>query len=169
MTHMQTFEDEQDQRLTRLVKGTVGAGLDAQRGRAAAAFREAIALRGNARPIARSEQGFQWMKLWAGTASAIAACLAVVLTAQFVMRPLAGGGGSSGTPVVSNPTAPVMDQVTFTRDLDGGTVVLDDQTPARMVRQQSVRKTEWFDPREKATYSVTEPIEKVGYVPLQPF
>ena len=98
-----------------------------------------------------------------------------MLTAQFVMRPLAGGGGGAapaglagGTPVVSNP-APVMDQVTFTRDLDGGPVLLDDQTPARMVRQQTLRKTQWFDPQEKATYSVTEPIEKVGYVPLQPF
>ena len=106
------------------------------------------------------------MEWWAGAASAIAACLAVLVTAQYVMRPANVGGG--GATVVKD-AGPVVDQVTFTRDVDGGTVVLDGQTPARVVRQQTVRKTEWFDPKEKATYQVTEPIEKVDYVPVRPY
>ncbi len=61
-----------------------------------------------------------------------------------------------------------MDQVELSREVDGGTRVLDDQTPVRIVREQQLKQMQWFDPNEKATYSVTEPVEKVGYVRLQP-
>lgn len=72
-------------------------------------------------------------------------------------------------PNISNVSASVMDQTELSRDLDGGTTTLQDNTPVRVVRQQTLRQTHWFDPNEKATYSVTEPVEKVGYVRIQPY
>jgi hypothetical protein len=61
-----------------------------------------------------------------------------------------------------------MDEVVYSRDLDGGTVVIED-LPMRVVRQQTVRQREWFDANERATYRVVEPVERVGYVRVQPY
>jgi len=106
------------------------------------------------------------LKWWAGAASALAACLAVVVTLQFSLKPNAAPRIEPRATAVTAP--PSVDQITFTRDVDGGTVVLDDATPLRVVRQQTVHKTQWFDPAENATFSVTEPVERVGYVRLRP-
>ena len=40
---------------------------------------------------------------------------------------------------------------------------------ASRAEQQRADKQQRFDPTEKATYSVTEPVEKVGYEPLHPY
>lgn len=154
----------QDEALGRVVRAAVAEGLEHQRGRATAAFRASLAAQGGKEPpaVLRSHRLMQW---WAGAASAIAACLAVVVTAQFLLKP------HDTVPIgVETAAVPaVVDQVTYTRNVDGGTIALDGQTPARIVRQQTVRQTQWFDPKEKATYSLTEPVEKVEYVKINPY
>ena len=153
-------QEPDDQALGRVVRGAVAEGLEHQRGRALSAFRAR-----SQKPEARSQKV---LKLWAGAASAMAACLAVVVTSQFLMGPPSGNHGKDNS-TVANSSEAVVDQVTYTRNVDGGMVMLDDQTPARMVRQQTVKRTQWFDPREKAMYRVTEPVEKVGYVKVLPY
>jgi hypothetical protein len=157
----------QDLELELLLKGTVGRQLDAQRGRASAAFARAMQ---NASPagepvlarIGTRDPHVRRLKYWAEAASALAACLAVVVGLQLSHR--------SNTTITAtpHPTTPVVDQVEMSRNVDGGTIVWDNE-PLRVVRQQTVKKTQWFDPNEKATYSVVEPVEKVGYERLLPY
>ena len=169
-------ERDEDLALGRVIRSVTAEGLERQRGRAAAAFQQALedpAFRmgrptGDAAATGGHDREMRRLKLWAGLASVLAACLAVVVTLQFSMTP----HGGSATPtdhgqLIATPL-PVMDQVTFTRNLAGPTVVQDDGTPMRVVRQQTLRRTQWFDPAEHATYSVTEPVERVGYVRLRP-
>ena len=41
--------------------------------------------------------------------------------------------------------------------------------PVRIVQQQTLRQSQWFDPNEKATYRVTQPVETVNYQQIQPY
>jgi hypothetical protein len=160
-----------------LVSAHLQKTLESQRGRAVASFREKVKS-GAASPASDDSMSFEaearrrsmrMLRIWATTASALAACLALVVTLELVQR--SSGGNSQKTPIgltVTPASASVMDQVELSREVDGGTSELDDQTPVRIVREQRLKQMQWFDPNEKATYSVTEPVEKVGYVRLQP-
>jgi hypothetical protein len=165
----------QDAELSRVFRGSVGRDLDAQRGRARAAFARAIqnpefnipndAVAGRITPDTEHAREVRRLKFWAGAASALAASLAIVIGVQTLTKPgthtnVRTNGGHASTPV--------MDHVEFSRDVDGGTVVFD-QMPLRVVRQQTVKRTQWFDPQENATYSVIEPVERVGYQRLMPY
>ncbi|MGN6369550.1 MAG: hypothetical protein ACTHN5_14930 [Phycisphaerae bacterium] len=158
-----------------LVSAHLQKTLDAQRGRAVNAFRQHVHSNAqNPDPLSFEAQArrrsIRMLRVWAGAASALAACLALVVTLQFLHttdNPLPAPTEHQDLPLTP-AGVPVMDQVELSREVDGGTQVLDDQTPVRIVRQQQLKQMQWFDPTEKATYSVTEPIEKVGYVRLQP-
>lgn len=168
-------------KIEQAVSAHLAKALDGQRGRAAAAFRAQVAseeVGGDAYSFARAAEarGMQSLKIWAGATSVLAACLAVVVTVQMVSRsgservvPFPGAEMSHGDPNVMNVSSPMMDQVELSRDVDGGTAMLQDNTPVRVVRQQTLRQTQWFDPNEKATYRMVEPGERVGYVRMQPY
>jgi len=170
--------EQADAVIERAVRNTVGRQLDLQQGKSAAAFARMLAgaegaghehgdRRGGMAAPRRASEVWR-LRFWAGTASALAACLACVVGLQLWTH----AGSTTKTPTdVGAPAmaaAPVMHQEEFRRDVDAGTIVMED-TPIRVVRQQTVKHTRWFDPQEKATYSVTEPIEKVGYEKLQPY
>jgi hypothetical protein len=163
-----TNPDKVDQAVTtHLVRA-----LDPQRGRALAAFRAHVPT-----PVEnhdfRHAQAMRTLKWWTGAASAVAACLALVVTLQFVGNtrghPLVVPPGAPRDPSLLAVNAPAMDQLELSRNVDGGTAVLDDQTPVHIIREQTLRQTQWFDPNEKATYSITQPVERVNYVPMQPY
>lgn len=145
------------------------ATLEPQRGRALAAFRLASAApdtsitQGNPRPISR-----RTLWLWAGVPSLLAACLALVVTLQFLAGPPA-----QPRPILPDSdlaAAPArVDRIDLSRDVDGGVTFLDDHTPVRMIRHQTLSHIQWVDPRDNATYSVTKPVENVDYVQLQPY
>jgi hypothetical protein len=167
-----TNPDKVDQAVT----AQLARALDGQRGRSLAAFRAQLA----AAPLDpysfERAQAMRTLKLWAGAASALAACLALVLTLQFMANSGTNGRsmnvaqrGGGGNPNLMAVNAPAMDQVELSRDIDGGTAVLDDQTPVRVVREETLRQTRWFDPREKATYSMMQPVERVAYMRMQPY
>ncbi len=157
--------------------------LEGQRGRAGVAFQQAI-LRADG---GIRKKNLSALKLWATMTSAIAAGLAVMITLQMVAHSgekiknganLNGTGQSvskgGGTPLVADGSVPVMDQVELSREVDGGTAMVQDDgngpaTPVRVVRQQTLRQSQWFDPNEKATYQVTQPVETVNYQQIQPY
>ena len=145
--------------------------LEPQRGRAVAAFRAQTKAGGVAPSVIHFDEArrdsIRMLRIWAGAASALAACLAVVVTLQHVRQPETMRTEKPAT--VQEASVPIMDQVELSRDVDDGTRMLQDDTPVQVVREQTLRQTQWFDPQEKATYSVTEPIEKVGYVRIQPY
>ena len=158
-----------------LISAHLQKKLDPQRGRAVAAFREKMrrADEGDAGTLSfeqARQQSLRMLRVWAGTASALAACLAMVVTIQYLREQNPGlVAPGRGIPVQQASSVPVMDEVELSREVDGGTRILQDQTPVRVVRQEQLRQTKWFDPREQATYQMTEPIEKVGYVRIQPY
>jgi hypothetical protein len=164
-------------KVEQLVSGHLQRTLESQRGRAVAAFREQMKAGGVAgEPLSFEEErrrSVRALRMWAGAASLMAACLAVVVTLQFVRHQGGGtetGNVNSGQSVAAQPVSvPMMDQVELSRELDGGTRLLQDQTPVRVVRQQRLLQKQWFDPNEKATYRVTQPVEQVGYVRIQPY
>ncbi|HUO10515.1 MAG TPA: hypothetical protein VM008_19580 [Phycisphaerae bacterium] len=158
-----------------LISAHLQKKLDTQRGRAGAAFREKMRREGEGEAGTHSlerarRQSVRMLRVWAGTASALAACLAMVVTIQFLRQQSAGGVTAPARSIpVQQASVGVMDQVELSREVDGGTRILEDQTPVRVVREEQLRQTQWFDPSEKATYQMTEPIEKVGYVRIQPY
>ena len=62
-----------------------------------------------------------------------------------------------------------LNQFETSRDINGGITVLNDDTPVRVFHRQGMRETQWVDPQDNATYSLTEPVEKVGYIKVQPY
>lgn len=159
-------------RVEQAVSAHLQRTLDTQRGRAVAAFREKM--QSGTLSFDRERQRSVWkLRMWAGAASALAACMALVLTLQAVHGPGNPAGPARLQPAgrlgaLRQIDSPRMDQVELSRDLDGGVAQLPDETPVHVVREQTLRQTQWFDPADNATYSLTQPVEKVGYVRIQP-
>jgi hypothetical protein len=177
-------------KLDELLTNHLSVSLEPQRGRAAAAFRAKLAQLPQEAPapipISRGVVPKRALWYWAGVPSLVAAGLAVVVTLQMVggprtapVTPVGGGdpavltAGMGGVPKAAGGTGStgtlVFDQYVTSQDLPGGVAVLDGGTPVRVVRQLQTRHTQWVDPKERAVYSLTEePIEKVGYLKIQP-
>jgi len=153
------------QNLDRMLSAHLQKSLNSQRGKAKDAFQNLLRQQQQTAP-----KPYRKLWLWAGLPSALAASLAISITAFSLRNP-----GDSPTPIPSNnitaaaSLTPVVDQETVTRSLDAGTGLLADDTPVKLIRQQTLQRTQWIDPSDRATYSVTQPIEKVGYVKIQPY
>jgi hypothetical protein len=158
---------QEQNNLDRLLTRHLDAQLNPQRGRAAAAFRAHIAQTPRSESHEPVTLKFPKMVMY-GVPSLVAASLAILFTLQFVQPPSPGTRTSlPGTE--ASAAIPEVNEVTLTRNVDGGTTTLEDNTPVRIIRQQTYRQTDWVDPQDHASYSVSQPIEKVGYVRLQPY
>lgn len=131
--------------------------LSGQLGRAAAAF-EAQQQR-----AARARTRRAW--IFASVPAAIAAALLIALA----MPHSTARTGETG---VANAAKPTIDETTWYRDLDAGTILVQRDGklyPVRQIRRQMVQETDWFDPQEKARIRVTVPREHMVYVGMQPY
>jgi hypothetical protein len=159
----------------------------AERQAAERAAREVVGGSRNQANWARGEVGKRAMWMWMGLPSLIAACLAVVITLQFAGGPsnqmtnndIAGTGSTpsntGSTFAGMQPTAGVGTGVMASqrdeiiRNQPGGIIIQNNQ-PMREIHQQQIRKYQWQDPNDHATYSITEePTETVIPVPAQPY
>jgi hypothetical protein len=180
---MTVYPHEPPPPIDTLVSASLKATLDPQRGRAAAAFRAHLAQ--TAAPPAPAPIPIsagrrtdvvprRALWYWAGVPSLLAACLAVVVTLQFVNNAPPATSERAG-PSAVRPAGtiafdtPHLNQYEASRDVNDGVAMLDDHTPVRVIRRQGVRHLQWEDPSDHATYSLTEPVEKVGYVRIQPY
>jgi hypothetical protein len=170
--------------LDTLLSEHLSSTLDGQRGRALAAFRQQQAESGRAAVMVRGEDRViprRALWYWAGVPSALAACLAVAVTLHFTGKPPVTtpkpdeGGSNAGTVVAKAPDEqkkPLqfekLDQYELSREFNDGVAVINGNTPVRVIRQQTVNHMEWVDPTDKAKYSITTPVEKVGYERIQP-
>jgi hypothetical protein len=165
------MERQPDDKLEQMLGQHLRAALDRQRGRAAAGFRARLAADGSPTGTPSRWRLRNWL--------AVAVPLAAAACAVLVWYPLAhrtpvtpdGGGTVAVTTGAATPPGgtPLLDDVTLTRNVDGGTIVMEDQTPARVLLEQRVRHTQWFDPKEKAVMSVTRPEQKVKLVALEAY
>jgi hypothetical protein len=161
-----------NEKFEELLSEELARQLEPQRGRAGAAFR---AQRAAERVAGGSKSKASWarrevtgrgMWLWMGVPSLLAACLAVVVTPQFVGGPGNGGLNTNGSGVGAGNSGTVAAQVEVTRDKPGAVIVEGGQ-PMQEMHQQAIRTVEWMDPAEHARYRITEqPTERVVPVPL---
>lgn len=161
-----------DDKLEHLLGRHLRAALDGQHGRAGAAFQA----RRNAQPAIPSATASRWrLRPWLTLAVPLAAAACAVLVwyplthIGPVTPPSGGGGGTVAVAGAAPEVAPLLDDVTLTRNLDGGTIVMEDHTPARVLLEQQLHHTQWFDPKEQAVISVTLPEQKIQFVALQPY
>lgn len=61
---------------------------------------------------------------------------------------------------------PVVNETVFARMDDEGVIYLDDQTPVRQFRQQTIQRTEWTDADGTMRMETTVPREEVLLVPV---
>lgn len=151
--------------LEKLLSAHLNRALNGQTGRAGAAFAKIAA-----EEQASAAKKRRAMMLWAGVPSAMAACVAVAIgvLALHGRGDAVGGLTQARGPVVT----PQVDQMTLTRNVDGGTAVLTDEgrdLPVQVIRHQELHRMQWVDPGDRAVYRVEQPVEKVDYVRIQPY
>jgi hypothetical protein len=182
MMTMMDREEPREDALDRALAGHLAAQLDGQRGRAAEAFRAALAAgvlrngpdaaadpHGHVAPAMQIQRHAvrRTMWMWGGIPTALAACVAIAVGLQvFLAQPATRLAHNTGPNLQLAPAA--MEENLWTRDVDGGMVV-SDQGPMKVLKEQTVRQRRWVDPQDGAVYSLTEPGEKVGYVRVKPF
>lgn len=150
---------DQDEQLDRLLGGHLRRELDSQLGRASLVFSD--------RASARRMLMFRIV----GAASALAACLVIailVIAKIHEKTPIANRNAPSHSEIPSKPESR-MERLVSWVDIDGGPVVMSDNTPARCVRRQLVEQLIFHDAEQRTTVEMTLPQEEVIYVPLRPF
>jgi hypothetical protein len=177
-------------RLDATLRGFLGAELDGQLGRARAAF-EARAIpstRTTHGTVAQRQRRFSRSRVWAigltGAGAAMAASLAAVWAVPLLGRLSSHTTATTSsivTPLLPSPHAesprpadktatgtiggpsdwqPVQ-QVTSSATLYQGVLLVGGKAPARVVRNLSTERTEWFDPDRNIRMETTVPHEKV--------
>jgi hypothetical protein len=138
--------------------------LDGRLGSAQGAFEEHIARR----------RAMVFRLMAAG--SALAACLAVALIIVVSVRGKLPTPSHSNQIPESQPTPAIaftpdvsMERLISCQNIDEGTVVLDDNTPARRVRRRMIERVILHDGDDQTTVELTTPREEVFYVPLNPY
>ena len=160
-------ERNQDQ-LDELLGRHFAYELDGQRGRAERYFLHSTA------QTAPSQRRTAWWAAWGSVAAA--ACAAVVwmlpgLWQRGIIAPVAERDADA----VSQVTADAEDDLVELRrtlvwqTLDEGTLVVDQETPLRKVRLQSLERVQWYDRKNQALVEATVPKEEVIFVGMQTY
>ena len=105
--------------------------LDGQLGRAGKAFAAHV----RAGPVRRAR--FPWVIPFAAASAAAAMIALAIFPRHSTPHENAGPVASAGESTI--------EQVVWSRTIDQGTVLLDDQTPARKVVREQIRELRWTD------------------------
>ena len=162
------MSDPNRDRLDELLGGHFACELDGQRGRAERHF---LHVASHASPSRRQTA---WWAAW-GSIAAAAACAAVVWTMPGLWQrgPIAPVVERDGDAV--SPIAAIEDDLVELRrtlvwqTLDEGMLVVDDDTPLRKVRLQSLERVQWYDRKNQALVEATVPKEEVIFVGMQTY
>jgi hypothetical protein len=178
-----------DARLDATLRGFLCAELDGQLGRARAAFEaRATPSTRSTHGAAQRQRRFSRSRVWvigvAGAGTAMAASLAAVwavpllgrmsshttATTTSIVTPLLPSPHAESPGVTADTTAagatgdadwqPVQ-QVTSSATLYQGVLLVGGKAPARVVRNLSTERTEWFDPDRNIRMETTVPRENV--------
>jgi hypothetical protein len=185
-------EDE----IENLLRDHLAAELDTQRGRARRAFEAHVAhvartgVGGASRApahgvLSRERRARLWVVGAVGTAVAasLAGLWAVPVArtgnSTSVMETTTGGAPRAENPgtqpqtphLVSDPAVywERTEQLVSSVTLDKGTVVVDDDTPVRVIRRVAVERTQWVDPRRGVTVEAVVPHEDVKLIVMDTY
>jgi hypothetical protein len=165
---MRNVMNDPEDNLQQILPDHFRAQLDTQLGRAEAAFARRLAAQTGARPPHRRHPAI-W-GLWAAGAIAASAGIvwgvvahrempAVGPAIQVAQRPQAV------TPEGQSPSTQIsVEQIVAYQTIDEGSVILEDQGPARKLRRQVMQTVEWYDPERKESGTVRVPIDQVVLV-----
>lgn len=144
------------------------AQLDGQLGRAESAFTRRIAQQ-NAPRWPRRRHPLVW-GLWAAGAIAASAGIVWGVVAHHEL-PTVGPAiemvqhPQAVTPQAQAPSTQIsVEQIVAYQTIDEGSVILEDQGPARKLRRQVMQTVEWYDPERNESGTVRVPIEQVVLV-----
>lgn len=172
------YDDDLDEKL----RVHLAAELDGQLGRAERAFRDEVRL---ATPVLATRLRTSRSHVW--TIGAVGAAVAASMAAMWVV-PVAppddafmaatqpGGPGDIALMATPSEAAPdvspqwqQVEQVVNSMTLDEGLVLLDDDTPARLVRQVSLEQLEWVDERRGLRVQAVVPREGARLIPIDTY
>ena len=85
------------------------------------------------------------------------------------VTPTDSGSIASAAPPPDAPQWEQVEQLVSTVSLDKGVVLLDDHTPARLVRRVSLEQTEWVDPQRGVRVQAFVPRQDVRLISLDTY
>ena len=132
--------EQDEQKLDASLAEYFRGALDGQRGRSEAAFRQYI--RGESK-LAWRTRSFLIGAFGAGLAASVAVLWASpMFHAHSPVRTVAEGPTNDAD---SSLVLPVVERVVDSRTSDEGVIMLDDETPVRVLRRQSIERTRYYD------------------------
>ena len=153
-----------DEQVETIVADFLREALDGQQGRSEARFRRYL----------DSTMKQKWkQRAWligafaSGMAASVAALWAAPLFtfAPPVRQEVVQSNGPA-TEVPSNLLTPVMERVADSQTLDEGVMVLDDDTPVRVVRRRAIERTRWFDEHQEVRAQQITPKDDLMFIKL---
>ena len=173
---MEDTNDPRGEELDAALRGFLSAELDGQLGRAAAHFRHHLrgpgagsTGTGPAGPGGSSRGGRAWGGWVVGIVGGAMAASIAGLWAGPSLFP--AGPASVTTPVV--PVAHYrfdLDDVTLTTQTrDGGTVLLDDRTPARRIYRNELKQVRWVDAEQNVSFEKIEPRQTIMLIEMDTY
>ena len=132
--------EQDEQKLDATLAEYFRGALDGQRGRSEAAFRQY--LRGESK-LAWRTRSFLIGAFGAGLAASVAVLWASpMFHASSAVRTVADGPTNH---IDASLVLPVVERVVDSRTSDEGVIMLDDETPVRVLRRQSIEQTRYYD------------------------
>ena len=98
---------------------------------------------------------------------ALAAAIVLAIGGAAGILFLARGGGSDDR-ITTAEAAPLRIDQTWSRTIDGGTVLIDNG-PHRLLERQTLRHVWWRDPEQDVRYEVTVPQTEIILVAERPY
>ena len=186
-----SVNDDGDAKVETILRDYLSSRLDGQLGRAAAHFHRHLGGHDTgtspspgAGPSTRRRHHYNAGGGWVIgiVGSALAASIAALWAGPSLRfyTPEPNGPGATSpnhVQVASNGAAPAsrgtgleMDELTLcSQTRDGGTVVLDGNTPARRLIRRELKQERWVDPKTGASLEIIEPRQDVMFIQLETY
>jgi len=134
--------EQDEQKLDATLAEYFRGSLDSQRGRSEAAFRQY--LKGESK-LAWRTRSFLIGAFGAGLAASVA-----VLWASPIFHTNSSGRSVAGPNLTdSSIVHPVVERLIDSRTSDEGVIMLDEETPVRVLRRQSIEQTRYYNDQDK--------------------
>lgn len=155
-----------DQQLDALLGEFLNDSLEVQRGRAEQHFRRY--LQGEVR-VAWKQRTWLMGAFLSGMAASVAALWAAPLFRAphgLERSPQSNLAGAQEPIIAARPIPPAMQRVVQSQTIDEGVLVLDNNTPYRVLRRRAIERTRWFNDQAKVQHEQVTPRDDLIFIKL---